>query len=110
MANTNNNSPAPAFTNPLQNNNTAMTIIAYAAGVTAAKFPIFDIATWNYIFLSVLGLAATIGPLVLNRKSVVIKTTADLPEVKGVDLDKTVQGATTLANVTLGDVNNVVAK
>ena len=106
----NNGTPAPTFTNPLQNNNAAMTIIAYAAGVCAAKFPIFDLATWNYIFLSILGLAATIGPLVLNRKSAVISTTANMPEVKAVDLDKTVQGATAMANVTLASVDNVVAK
>lgn len=111
MADPNNNAPIPPITNPLQNNNMAMTIIAYVAGIMAAKFPIFDLATWNYIFLSVLGLAATVGPLVLNRKSAVISTTAKLPEVKkdgaGVVLDKTAPGSAALAAVT---PDNVVAK
>lgn len=107
MANTNQNNPASSLTNPLQNNNLAMTVLAYAAGVAAAKFPIFDLATWNYIFMSVLGLVATIGPLVLNRKSVVVSTTAAMPEVKAIDLDKTVQGAAALSAAT---PDNVVAK
>jgi len=106
MSDTNNNSPAP-ITNPLQNNNVAMTIIAYAAGVMAAKFPIFDLATWNYIFMSFLGVAATIGPLVLNRKSAVMTTTAKLPEVKSVELDKTKPNSASLAAVT---PDNVVVK
>lgn len=109
MSDTNNNSPAP-ITNPLQNNNVAMTIIAYAAGVMAAKFPIFDLATWNYIFMSLLGVAATIGPLVLNRKSALLTTTAKLPEVKkegGVVLDKNAPGSAALSAVT---PDNVVVK
>jgi len=110
MSNSNNNQATPGFTNPLQTNNTALMIAGYAAGIIAAKFPIFDVATWNYIFLSVAGLIFTVGTVVLNRKSAVIATTANLPEVKNVDLDKTVQGASALANVTLANVNNVVAK
>lgn len=97
----------PSITNPLQNNNAAMVAIAYAAGIVAAKYPIFDLQTWNYIFLSVAGLIATIVPYVLNRKSTVIATTANMAEVKNVDLDKTVMGTGALAQAT---PNNVVVK
>jgi len=100
----------PTITNPLQNNNTAMMIVAYVAGVCAAKFPIFDLATWNYIFLGVGGVIFTSATAVLNRKSAVVATVANMPEVKkegGIVLDKTVPGAIALEAAT---PNNVVAK
>lgn len=97
----------PSVINPLQNNNAAMVAIAYAAGIVAAKYPIFDLATWNYIFLSAAGLVATVVPYILNRKSTVIATTANMAEVKNIDLDKTVIGTGALAQAT---PNNVVVK
>jgi hypothetical protein len=99
--------PPPSITNPLQTNNSALMIIGYAAGVCAAKFPIFDLATWNYIFISAGGLIFTIGTVLLNRKSAVVSTVANMAEVKNVDLDKTVKGAGALSDVT---PNNVVVK
>lgn len=97
----------PTVINPLQNNNAAMVAIAYAAGIVASKYPIFDLQTWNYIFLSVAGLVATVVPYILNRKSTVIATTANMAEVKDINLDKTVIGTGALAQVT---PNNVVIK
>src|SRR5258708_4547322 len=97
----------PAITNPLQNNNTALMIVAYAAGVCAAKFPIFDLATWNYIFLGVGGFIFTISTALINRKSAVVASVANMAEVKSIDLDKTVVGTGALAQVT---PDNVVMK
>lgn len=111
MSVTNNNTKqTPNITNPLQNNNAAMVAIAYAAGIVAAKYPIFDLQTWNYIFLSVAGLAATIIPYALNRKSAVISTTANLAEVKTVEMDKTVPNGVTLAQSDSTPNNVVLAK
>jgi hypothetical protein len=95
---------APALINPLQNNNAAMTAIGYLAGIAAAKLPIFDLMTWNYIFMSMGGMLVTIGPYILNRKSAVVATVANMPEVKTVELDKTVSGAKALEDVTPSNV------
>jgi hypothetical protein len=65
----------PTITNPLQANNSALMIVGYVAGVLAAKLPIFDFATWNYIILSVGGVIFTGVSVFLNRKSAVISTT-----------------------------------
>lgn len=110
MTNTNNNTPVPGMTNPLQTNNTAIVALGYLAGIAAAKLPIFDFATWNYIFMSIGGLLITTVPIILNRKSAVISTVANLPEVKnegGVVLDKNVPGTAALAKST---PDNVVLK
>lgn len=110
MSNSNSNTPTPGVTNPLQTNNTLIAILAYAAGAAAQKFPIFDAATWNYLFMSLGGVLFVVLPAVFNRKSAIIKTVADLPEVKnegGIVLDKNVAGATALANSAPA---NVVAK
>lgn len=88
------------MTNPLQNNNTAVAIVSYIAGIVAAKFPIFDLATWNYIFMSIGGLVFLGAGLVLNRKSAIVSTAANLPEVSKIDLDKTVAGSDALNNTT----------
>ena len=108
MANVDKNvTSVPSVTNPLQNNNTAMMIVAYVAGVCAAKFPIFDLATWNYIFLGLGGTIFTVATAILNRKSAVVATVANMAEVKSVELDKTVLGTGALAQVT---PDNVVVK
>lgn len=98
---------ATNFPNPLQNNNAALAVIGYVAGVVAVKFPIFDFATWNYIFMSLGGVVFVGLGYAVNRKSAVISTVANLPEVNNVDLNKSVPGATALAAVS---PDNVVAK
>jgi len=95
---------APAITNPLQTNNTATMLVGYVAGIAAAKLPIFDFATWNYIIFSIGGVGLTIYTAFINRKSAVIATVANMPEVKNVDLDKTVSGAKALEDVTPSNV------
>lgn len=106
MSNTDNNK-AGAITNPLQTNNTATMIVGYLAGIAAAKLPWFDFATWNYIIFSIggVGLAAYTG--FINRKTAVVATVANMPEVSKVEIDKSVAGGTALAEAT---PNNVVAK
>lgn len=92
------------LTNPLQNNNAAMTAVGYLAGIAAAKLPIFDFATWNYLFMTIGGMVVTVGPYILNRKTAVVATVAQMPEVNKIELDKTVPGATALANATPKEV------
>jgi hypothetical protein len=96
----------PSATNPLQTNNTALMVVGYLAGIAAAKLPWFDLATWNYIILSVGGVLFTGGSLLLNRKSAVVATVANMPEVKSVELDKTSPGVNVLVSST---PRNVVA-
>lgn len=97
----------PSITNPLQTNNTALMIVGYLAGIAAAKLPWFDLATWNYIILSLGGVVFTGVSLILNRKTTVVATVANMAEVKNIDLDKTVVGTGTLAQAT---PDNVVVK
>lgn len=107
MSDTNKNSNVATVTNPLQTNNTAIMIVGYAAGVLATKFPIFDSMTWNTIVLSVLGGVVTIYTAIINRKSAVVSTVANMAEVKNIDLDKSVIGTGVLAQAT---PDNVVVK
>ena len=96
--------PPPSITNPLQTNNTATMLVGYLAGIAAAKLPWFDFATWNYIIMALGGTAFTIYTAVINRKSNVIATTANMAEVKNIDLDKTVAGTGALAQATPANV------
>lgn len=104
MSNTNNNTPTPNAINPLQTNNTLIAIVAYAAGAAAQKLPIFDVATWNYIFMSILGLVFVGWTGFANRKTAVVATVAQMPEVNKIELDKNVAGATELAQATPAEV------
>lgn len=110
MANVNNNSQAPTWTNPLQNNNAALMVVGYVAGIVATKFTFFDLATWNYIFMSIGGAAFAAVSYILNRKTAVIATAANLPEVKTVEMDRTVPGAVAFAQSDSTPDNVVVAK
>lgn len=101
------NNQSPSITNPLQTNNTATMMVGYLAGIAAAKLPWFDFATWNYIIMGAGGLIFTIYTAVINRKSAVVATTANMAEVKNIDLDKTVIGTGALAQAT---PDNVVVK
>lgn len=96
-----------SITNPLQTNNTIIMMLAYAAGVLASKFPLFDSATWQAILLAGGGFAATVYTAIINRKSKVVSTTANMAEVKNIDLDKSVIGTGALAQIT---PDNVVVK
>lgn len=100
---------SPGITNPLQTNNTALMAIAYAAGVLASKFPLFDSATWQGILLATGGLILTVYTAYTNRKTKVVATVADMPEVSKVEVDRTVPGGLALAQSTATPVN-VVAK
>ena len=95
------------ITNPLQNNNAAVMIIGYLAGIAAAKLPWFDFATWNYIIFTVAGVGMTAATYIINRKSVVVSSVANMPEVKTVELDKSVPNSVELSKAT---PDNVVAK
>ncbi len=102
-----NNPQVPTWTNPLQNNNAALMVIGYVAGIAAAKFTFFDVQTWSYILFTGGGAILAGVSYFLNRKSAVVATVANMTEVKTVELDKTVLGVKALENVT---PNNVVVK
>lgn len=102
-----NNNGIPTLTNPLQNNNAAMMVVGYLAGIAAAKLPWFDFATWNYIIFTVGGAILTGATYIINRKKVVVSSVANMPEVKNIDLDRTVIGTGALAQIT---PDNVVVK
>lgn len=102
-----NNNGIPTLTNPLQNNNAAMMVVGYLAGIAAAKLPWFDFATWNYIIFTVGGAILTGATYIINRKKVVVSSVANMPEVKNIDLDRTVIGTGALAQST---PDNVVVK
>lgn len=106
MSDTNNNQ-SPAFVNPLQTNNSIVAIVAYIAGIAAAKLPIFDLATWNYIIMGVFSLVFVGSSAIINRKSTVVTTAATMPEVSKIELNRNVAGASNLANST---PSNVVTK
>lgn len=94
----------PNITNPLQTNNTAIAAVGYLAGLAAAKLPWFDFATWNYIIMTIGGALFVGIPAFMNRKSVVVATVANMPEVKSVELDKTSPGVKNLVNATPANV------
>jgi hypothetical protein len=98
---------AAPVTNPLQTNNTIAMALAYATGVLASKFPFFDAATWNSILLAAGGLVAVLYTAIINRKTAVVATVANMPEVNKVELDKDATGTAAIQNAT---PNNVVAK
>lgn len=91
---------AAPITNPLQTNNTLAMAVAYATGVLASKFPFFDAATWNSILLAGGGFAFVLYTAITNRKTAVVATVANMPEVNKVELDKSVVGAAALDNAT----------
>jgi hypothetical protein len=82
----------PSITNPLQTNNTVVMMLAYGAGVLASKFPLFDSATWQAILLAAGGLVFTVYTAIVNRKTAVVSTVANMPEVSKVEMEKTSAG------------------
>lgn len=99
---------SPGITNPLQTNNTTAMMVAYAAGVLASKFPLFDSATWQGILLAGAGLIFTIYTAYINRKTAIVSTTANMPEVSKVEVVATPAGkALAQSDAT---PNNVVAQ
>lgn len=85
---------SPGITNPLQTNNTTAMMVAYAAGVLASKFPLFDSATWQGILLAVAGLIFTVYTAYINRKTAVVSATANMPEVAKVEVNDSLAGKT----------------
>jgi hypothetical protein len=81
-----------SITNPLQTNNTVVMMLAYGAGVLASKFPLFDSATWQAILLAAGGLIFTVYTAIVNRKTAVVSTVANMPEVSKVEMEKTPSG------------------
>lgn len=92
--------PNPTFTNPLQNNSTAVAIISYIAGIAATKLTFFDLATWNYIFMALGGLVFALWQFFITRKTTVVATAANLPEVGKIELNRTIPNVQGLYDAT----------
>jgi len=90
----------PTFTNPLQNNSTAVAVISYLAGIAATKLTFFDLATWNYIFMALGGLIFALWQFFITRKTTVVATAANLPEVDKIELNRTAPNAQGLYDAT----------
>ena len=94
----------PTFTNPLQNNSTAVAVISYIAGIAATKLTFFDLATWNYIFMALGGLIFALWQFFITRKTTVVATAANLPEVANIELDRNTPNAQGLYDATPANV------
>lgn len=93
--------------NSTQTQTTSATILAFIAGYLSSRFTFFDTATWLAIVTAAAGLGVTIWTAVATRKPALVNTVAAMPEVKTVELDRTVQGVTELNHAT---ADNVVVK
>lgn len=88
--------------NGTQITNTATPIVAFVAGLLAAKFAWFDAATWSAILMGVVGLGATIWGAVSTRNKGIITQAAALPEVNTVVTDTKTANSISATNVVAG--------
>lgn len=88
--------------NGTQITNTLSPIVAFIAGILAAKFAWFDAATWSAILMGVVGLGATIWSAISTRNKAVISQAAALPEVNKVVTDAATAKAIPATNVVAG--------
>lgn len=94
--------------NPTQLQTTLAPIAAAIAGFLAGRGAFgWDQATWITVITGIGTVAATIWGAVAARKSAMVSTVANMPEVDHVTLDKTVPTTKSLEAVT---PENVVAK
>ena len=91
--------------NGIQTQNAGATVVAFLAGLLAGKGVFgFDTATWMQILGGVAGAAAAVWGAVAARKSAVVTTVAELPEVKGVTLAAGMPGVHELDRATPANV------
>lgn len=70
-----------------------MSLISFAAGLFAGRGLFgWDTATWTAVLGAVAGLAVTISTAFMTRKSAIVTTVANLPEVKSVAVEATPEG------------------
>lgn len=72
--------------NATQIQTTLAPLVAFLAGLLAAKVPFLDVGTWTTIIGSVLGLGATIWGAISARKTALITTVANEPDVQSIKL------------------------
>jgi hypothetical protein len=82
-------------------------VIAFVAGILAAKFTFFDAATWSGIISGLVGIGAIIWPVLTNKNKDLVNKVAAMPEVKEVSLDKDASGTAALNAAT---ASNVIVK
>ncbi len=82
-------------------------IIAFFAGLLAGKGVFgFDAATWTMIIGGAVGFAATVWGAIAGRKTALVTTVANMPEVNNIHLDPTAPGAAALNAATPSNVKN----
>ena len=81
--------------------------LAFIAGLLASKFTFFDTNTWMAILTAVGGLVTVVWSAIATRKSAMVSTVANMPQVSTITLNKSVVGAVELDNAT---PSNVTAK
>lgn len=93
--------------NPTQIGTTLAPIISFLAGVLAAK-NVFGLTSeaWANILGGVIVFGSTVWAAITTRKSALVSTVADMPEVKSVALQPTTAGHA-LDAVTPGNVSVV---
>lgn len=94
--------------NSTQLNSTLAGVVGVIAGFLAGRGVFgFDQSTWVTIITAIAGFGATLWTIWSTRKSAIVTTTANLPEVKEVTLTRGVTGTSSLDDAT---PNNVVVK
>lgn len=94
--------------NSTQLNTTFASIVGIIAGFLAGRGVFgFDTPTWITILTALVGFGGTLWTVFVTRKTALVSTTSNMPEVKEVILDKTDPGARAMESVT---PENVVAK
>ncbi len=95
--------------NPTQIQTTIAPIVAAVAGFLAGRgYFGFDQATWISVLAGLGTLIATIWSAVAARKTAIVTTAANLPEVKAIQLeDRDPKVAESVASINLSTPNNV---
>lgn len=90
--------------NPTQIQTTLAPILTVISGILATKFAIFDGATWATILSALVAFAGVLWGAWAGRNAAVVSTTAGLPEVTSVTLDKQAAGSAALVASTPSNV------
>jgi hypothetical protein len=94
--------------NPTQIQTTIAPLITFLAGLAAGRGLFgLDAAAWTAIIGGIVGLGATVWAAVVTRKTTLVTTVAQMPEVQSVRLEPSVRQndaliTTTPSNVTSG--------
>lgn len=89
--------------NPTQITTTLGPILGLIAGYFAAWWGI-DQATALGVLTALVGLLYSVYTAIITRKSAMVSTVANMPEVSGISIDKSVPGASAIVSATPNNV------